>query len=293
MSSTKISYAAYPKLLLEAVIFVFYCLLGKRRDYYKANMLPNPERPSQIWDLRYSEFQTRYVGMKELKESYEKKVQTTSAFQSVIDFTREFKKPKILEVGFGRAGDLVAIKKELKDVELYGVESSTTSLEIGEKISNSLDCDLNLLKGDAYHLPFHDNVFDMVFLSQVFEHLLDPVGALKEQIRVIKNEGYLVIGVPQLYHIHTIIKHAVVRARVVQGELGELDETEYSAKELRNMLTLHGLEIKEIVGRGSLFDEWIWKQMLRFLPRTSRFLKSHLHKYFSGSLIITAKKVKG
>ncbi len=293
MSTRKISYTAYPRLFLEAVIFVFYWLLGKRRDYYKADMLPNPEQPSQVWDSLYSEFQTHYADIEELKESYEKKEQTTSAFQSVIDFARKFKKPRILEVGFGRAGDLVAIKKELKDVELYGVEPSNTSLELGEKISNLLDCDLNLIEGDAYHLPFQDSFFDIVFVSQVFEHLCQPSDALKEQIRVIKNGGYLIVGVPQLYHTHTIIKHAVVRARVVQGELGEIDETEYSARELSNMLTLHGLEVKEIVGRGSLFDNWIWKQMLRFLPRTSRFLKRHLHKYFSGSLIITAKKGRG
>ncbi|MFC1912763.1 class I SAM-dependent methyltransferase [Chloroflexota bacterium] len=187
MNTQKISYTAYPKLFLEAVIFVFYWLLGKRRDYYKADMLPNPE--PQIWDLRYLEFQTHYADIEKLKESYEKGKQTTSAFQSVIDFARKFKKPTILEVGFGRAGDLVAIKKELKDVELYGVEPSNASLEIGRKISNLLDCGLNVLEGDAYHLPFHDKFFDIVFASQVFEHLLNPSDALKEQIRVIKMKG--------------------------------------------------------------------------------------------------------
>ncbi len=293
MSTTKLSYKIYPRLFLEAFRFLFYWSVGKRKDYEKATLLRSLKETPEFWDLHYSEFETHYAGIKELKESYEKKEQTTSAFQSVIDFARKFKKPRILEVGFGRAGDLVAIKKELKDVELYGVEPSNISAEIGKEISNLLECNLNLLKGDAYYLPFCDDAFDIVFLSQVFEHLHQPSDALKEQVRVTKNGGYLILGVPQLYHTNTIIKHACMRVRVGQGELGEIDETEYSARELSNMLTLHGLEIKEIVGRSSLFDSWTWKQMLHYLPKVAQCLKKRFHKHFSISIIITAKKGGG
>ncbi len=293
MSTRKISYRTYPRLFLEAFRFLFYWSVGKRKDYEEATLLRSPRETPEFWDLHYSEFETGYAVTKELKESYEKKEQATSAFQSVIDSARKLKKPRILEVGFGRAGDLVAIKIELEDVELYGVEPSNISIEIAKEISNLLECNLNLLKGDAYDLPFCDDAFDIVFLSQVFEHLCQPSDALKEQIRVIKNGGYLILGVPQLYHTNTVIKHACMRVRVDQGELEEIDETEYSARELSNMLTLHGLEVKEIVGRSSLFDNWTWKQVFHYLPKVARRLKRHLHKYFSGSIIITAKKGRG
>ena len=84
-----------------------------------------------------------------------------------------------------------------------------------------------------------------------------------------------------------------MRVCVDQGELREIDETEYSARELSNMLTLHGLEVKEIVGRSSLFDNWTWKQMLHYLPKVAQRLKNRFHKHFSISIIITAKKGRG
>jgi len=291
MSSRTISKSAYLKLFLESVWFLLYWSLGKRRDYEEETLRRSLKESPEFWNSKYSEFKIHYADMKELIESYEKKQHITSALQSVLDCAKDFEKPKILEVGFGRAGDLVALKKQLRDVELYGVEPSNASIEIAKEISNSLECDLNLIEGDAYHLPFCDKTFDIVFLSQVFEHMRQPSDALKEQIRVVKNGGYLILGVPQLYHIHTIIKHADMRVRVSKGELGEVDETEYSAKELSDMLVRHGLEVKEIIGRGSLFDNWTWKHMLRFLPpKIPRILKSHLHKHFSISIIITGKK---
>jgi len=292
MSSRTMPKYEYPRLFLEAIRFLGYWSLGKRKDYEEATLRRSLKETPEFWDSHYSEFETHYADITELKGSYEKKEQITSAFQSVVDFAREFKKPRILEVGFGRGGDLVALKKQLRDVEVYGVEPSNTSAEIAQELSNLLECNLNLIRGDAYYLPFCDGAFDIVFLSQVFEHLRQPSDALKEQIRVVKNEGYLILGVPQLYHIHTVIKHADTRVRVSRGEPGEIDETEYSTRELSNMLSLHGLKVTEIVGRGSLFGDWIWKQMLHYLPRAARSLKNCLHKRFSVSIIITAKKVR-
>ena len=47
-------------------------------------------------------------------------------------------------------------------------------------------------------LPFQDNYFDLVLLSEVIEHLVNPDNALKEAHRVLKSNGILIVTTPNL-----------------------------------------------------------------------------------------------
>ena len=57
-------------------------------------------------------------------------------------------------------------------------------------------CDLN------EKLPFSDNSFDTVILSDVIEHLNNPLFTLTEVKRVTRNGGKIIINYPFLYGIH-------------------------------------------------------------------------------------------
>ena len=46
----------------------------------------------------------------------------------------------------------------------------------------------NFIVGDAMHLPFKDEVFDVVFSTQIIEHVTDPKGLLREMNRVCKRK---------------------------------------------------------------------------------------------------------
>lgn len=52
----------------------------------------------------------------------------------------------------------------------------------------------NFVKGDAQHLPFRNNCFQIVYSSHVLEHLINPLQALKEFKRV--SNMFVVIRVP-------------------------------------------------------------------------------------------------
>lgn len=52
------------------------------------------------------------------------------------------------------------------------------------------------MKGDARFLPFNDNVLDYIFSSHLLEDFTDTAGLLKEWLRVIKPNGYLVLYLP-------------------------------------------------------------------------------------------------
>lgn len=49
---------------------------------------------------------------------------------------------------------------------------------------------------DVYELPFPDHTFDAVFSHALFEHLSDPLRALRELCRVVKPQGCLALRTP-------------------------------------------------------------------------------------------------
>ncbi|MFI1888309.1 class I SAM-dependent methyltransferase [Streptomyces jumonjinensis] len=53
------------------------------------------------------------------------------------------------------------------------------------------------MRGDALHLPFPDESFDVVIISEVMEHIHDDKGVLAEMVRVLKPGGRIAVTVPR------------------------------------------------------------------------------------------------
>ncbi|MFZ0455698.1 MAG: class I SAM-dependent methyltransferase [Ignavibacteriaceae bacterium] len=58
------------------------------------------------------------------------------------------------------------------------------------------ECDLNEV------LPFQDEEFDTIILSDVLEHISQPENLWKEMQRILSKEGKLILNVPFYYWIH-------------------------------------------------------------------------------------------
>lgn len=112
------------------------------------------------------------------------------------------KKSMILEAGCG-VGQAIKVVQKKRPLS-FGVEISKTSLSLAKKngVNNCIQYDGNLL-------PFNEKVFDVVCSFNVLEHTNDPIHYLDEQLRVLKNGGYIVIVCPNFlsitnnYHKHT------------------------------------------------------------------------------------------
>lgn len=50
--------------------------------------------------------------------------------------------------------------------------------------------------GSVMTLPFADSMFDVVFSTEVIEHTPNPLESVREMLRVLKPEGYLVLSTP-------------------------------------------------------------------------------------------------
>jgi len=48
-------------------------------------------------------------------------------------------------------------------------------------------------------LPFNDNTFDLIWCSEVIEHLINPQNAIKEFLRVTRPDGVLILTTPNSY----------------------------------------------------------------------------------------------
>ena len=55
----------------------------------------------------------------------------------------------------------------------------------------------SVVAGDAEHLAFAPNSFDLVLASEVVEHLWSPQSFFNEAYRVLKAEGYLIVETPE------------------------------------------------------------------------------------------------
>jgi SAM-dependent methyltransferase len=82
----------------------------------------------------------------------------------------------------------------LSSSELHGVDSDEGRLR--EALSDSSFTRARLVVGDGLHLPYQDEAFDKVVLSEVLEHVPDDAAALREVTRVTRRGGIVAISVP-------------------------------------------------------------------------------------------------
>ncbi|MEA3492987.1 MAG: class I SAM-dependent methyltransferase [Candidatus Margulisiibacteriota bacterium] len=94
---------------------------------------------------------------------------------------------KVLEIGCG-TGHFSTYFKEL-GAEVVGLDTSPEMLQVAKDLRGELKIDLS--RGDAYHLPFADNSFDLVAMITTLEFIPSPKKALDEAFRVSKGKVFL------------------------------------------------------------------------------------------------------
>jgi SAM-dependent methyltransferase len=55
---------------------------------------------------------------------------------------------------------------------------------------------------DATSIPVNDCIFDVVILSEVIEHVIDPIGVFREVHRILKPHGKIIMTVPFAFYYH-------------------------------------------------------------------------------------------
>lgn len=117
---------------------------------------------------------------------------------TIINFIRERCSPNsmILEVGGGSGALLDSISRD------SGIKNLINCEIVPCVYKNQANIDIQLVGGDALHLPYKSNTFDYIIIKNVFHHLIgktrseskdNVIVAIRELKRVSKKKGYIII----------------------------------------------------------------------------------------------------
>jgi ubiquinone/menaquinone biosynthesis C-methylase UbiE len=114
--------------------------------------------------------------------------------QTIFEWIDPQDEDVILDCACGR-GFYLNMFRYVSQCTLVGLELDWPVIEKAQRNVGHLP---NVLLNNAniYHLPYADNTFDGVILSEILEHIDDDVTGLKEVLRVLKPGGVVAITVP-------------------------------------------------------------------------------------------------
>jgi SAM-dependent methyltransferase len=155
---------------------------------------------------------------------------------------------RILEVGFGRGATLLVCAE--KGAEVAGVDYAESAIGHCRQLQKEMGLQnkIELLQGDARSLPLPDRRFDVVYSVGLLEHFTAPEELLREQCRVLKPGGFLLVHVPQKYSLYTPVKQMLIAMR--KWPYGRW-ETQFSVRDLKRVLSSCGLNVYFYYGYGS------------------------------------------
>lgn len=104
---------------------------------------------------------------------------------------------RILDIGSGRGKFLVEVAQAGGDA--VGIERSETFIATAHQRAKDAGVAIRVERGMGEQLPFPDQSFGFVNMSELIEHVEDPVRVLREVRRVLKDEGMVYISVPNRY----------------------------------------------------------------------------------------------
>ncbi len=125
--------------------------------------------------------------------------------------------------------------------------------------SNYLDYECDLTS----RLPFHDDEFDTILLSDVLEHIPEPERLWAEMARLLRPGGVLLLNVPFYFRVHE----------------EPYDSSRYTEFALRRFAENHGFRVevlRPVGGTPEIFADLVGKHA-RFVPLIGIALMSFVH----------------
>lgn len=143
---------------------------------------------------------------------------------------------RILEVGCGTSSEAIELSRQ--GAEISVLDFSRPALDVLGRRADEGRVNLLSVQADAEELPFTDCTFDLVYSQGLVEHFLPSDKLMREQVRVVKPGGFVLVDVPQLFSLQAVTKGILMK--IDRWPFGW--ERNYSEEQLRKLLGSFGLE---------------------------------------------------
>lgn len=103
----------------------------------------------------------------------------------------------LLDVGCGTGDDVIALAALVgSSGKVIGVDKNPTMIAEGWKRQNALGLPVEFRLADSHELPFPDNHFDGCRSDRAVQHMDDPMKAIAEMARVVREHGKVAVSEP-------------------------------------------------------------------------------------------------
>ena len=124
----------------------------------------------------------------------EKELKIKNWYGKTVNYVNSLDPGKILDIGAGLGFFLSGVDGKW---EKYAQDYSSYSLEFIKEE----DSKVNICNDDLCNFSFEDNKFDVIMFYHVIEHLENPGSSLNEINRILKEDGILLVGTPNIKSI--------------------------------------------------------------------------------------------
>jgi len=170
--------------------------------------------------------------------------------KSIVEQAHSVHLNKVLDVCTGTGDLALELAKRYPAAKVVGIDISNQMLKIGtEKIKEaSLNGRITLLQSDLFHLPFKDEVFDAVSIGFGFRNLHNFGGGIKEMVRVLKQDGILLILELTLPEAPLLRKIHLFYLRNILPKIGGLISGSQSSYEYLSSSIIKFPKTDEVIG---------------------------------------------
>ena len=149
---------------------------------------------------------------------------------------------KILDIGCGGGALCAAIKKQ-RNVWYCGIDISSEAIDYAKEV---LD-EVHLGDITSMDLPYANKSFDTLIFADILEHLVHPLDTLRRWLPLLKENGCVVISLPNVRHF-TVTIPLIFYGKWEYSDRGILDRTHlrfFTLESARKLICDAGLKIEQ------------------------------------------------